>query len=150
MRALCLITVKPGKVDPVVEVLKKKRKVVKQVMVVTGRADISVLLQGNIDEINGMVIDFKKIKEIVTTETLIEVEVNFRMVRAIILVRSPKKLIAARLRKVKSVSDSFPTSGQFDAVAIIDVDQLAQIKEIANEIQKINGVERTETMVEVQ
>ena len=45
-------------------------------MVVTGRADISVLLQGNIDEINGMVIDFKKIKEIVNTETLIEVEVN--------------------------------------------------------------------------
>ena len=72
------------------------------------------------------------------------------MVRAIILVKSPKKLIAARLRKVSSVSDSFPTSGQFDAVAIIDVEQLAQIKEIATEIQKINGVERTETMVEVQ
>ena len=72
------------------------------------------------------------------------------MVRAIILVRSPKKLIAARLRKVASVSDSFPTSGQFDAVAIIDVEQLGQIKEIANQIQKINGVERTETMVEVQ
>ncbi len=45
-------------------------------MVVTGRADISVLLQGGIDDINNMVIDFKKIKEIVTTETLIEVEVN--------------------------------------------------------------------------
>ena len=30
----------------------------------------------NIDEINNMVIDFKKIKDIVTTETLIEVEVN--------------------------------------------------------------------------
>ena len=45
-------------------------------MVVTGRADISVILQGNIDEINNMVIDFKKIKDIVTTETLIEVEVN--------------------------------------------------------------------------
>jgi hypothetical protein len=76
MRALCLITVKPGKVDLVVEILKKKRKVVKQVMVVAGRADISALLQGNIDEINHMVIDFKKIKDIVTTETLIEVEVN--------------------------------------------------------------------------
>ncbi|QUC65442.1 hypothetical protein NsoK4_04140 [Nitrosopumilus sp. K4] len=76
MRALCLITVKPGKVDTVVEILKKKRKIVKDVMVVTGRADISVILQGNIDEINNMVIDFKKIKEIVTTETLIEVEVN--------------------------------------------------------------------------
>lgn len=76
MRALCLITVKPGKVDAVVQILKKKRKIVKQVMVVTGRADISVLMQGGIDEINSMVIDFKKIKDIVTTETLIEVEVN--------------------------------------------------------------------------
>ncbi|MFQ5497885.1 MAG: hypothetical protein ACE5DU_08390 [Nitrosopumilus sp.] len=76
MRALCLITVKPGKVDSVVQILKKKRKIVKQIMVVTGRADINVLLQGNIDEINNMVIDFKKIKDIVTTETLIEVEVN--------------------------------------------------------------------------
>ena len=76
MRALCLITVKPGKVDLVVDILKKKRKILKQIMVVAGRADISVLLQGNIDEINKMVIDFKKIKDIVTTETLIEVEVN--------------------------------------------------------------------------
>jgi DNA-binding Lrp family transcriptional regulator len=72
------------------------------------------------------------------------------MVRAIILVKSPKKLIAARLRKVDSVKDSFPTSGQFDAVAIIEVKELVQIKEVATQIQKINGVERTETMVEVQ
>jgi len=72
------------------------------------------------------------------------------MVRAIILVKSPKKLIAARLRKVASISDSFPTSGQFDAVAVIDVKELIQIKEVANQIQKISGVERTETMVEVQ
>jgi len=71
-----LITVKPGKVDMVVLILKKKRKILKQIMIVAGRADISVLLQGNIDEINNMVIDFKKIKDIVTTETLIEVEVN--------------------------------------------------------------------------
>jgi hypothetical protein len=76
MRALCLITIKPGKVDAVVEILKKKRKIVKQVMIVTGRADISTILRGTMDEINNMVIDFKKIKDIVTTETLIEVEVN--------------------------------------------------------------------------
>lgn len=76
MRALCLITVKPGKADKVVDALKKKRKILKEVMQVTGRADICVLLQGSIDEINNMVIDFKKIKEIVSTETLIEVEVN--------------------------------------------------------------------------
>ena len=76
MRALCLITVKPGKVDLVVQILKKKRKILKQIMIVAGRADVSVLLQGNINEINNMVIDFKKIKDLVTTETLIEVEVN--------------------------------------------------------------------------
>ncbi len=76
MRALCLITVKPGKVDTVVQILKKKRKTIKEVMVVTGRADISVILKGTMDEINQMVIDLKKIKEIVTTETLIEVEVD--------------------------------------------------------------------------
>jgi len=76
MRALCLISVKPGKVDAVVGILKKKRKIVKQIMVVAGRADISVILRGNIDEINNIVIDFKKIKDIVTTETLIEVEVD--------------------------------------------------------------------------
>jgi hypothetical protein len=55
MRALCLITIKPGKVDTVVEILKKKRKVVKQVMIVTGRADISTILRGTMDEINSMV-----------------------------------------------------------------------------------------------
>ena len=76
MRALCLISVKPGTVDKVVKVLKKKRKIVRDIMVVSGRADISVILNGSIDEINNIVIDFKKIKEIVTTETLIEVEVN--------------------------------------------------------------------------
>ena len=71
------------------------------------------------------------------------------MVRAIILVKSPKKLIAVKLKKLTTVTDSFPTSGQFDAVAIIDVQQLIEIKEVANKIQKISGVERTETMVEV-
>jgi hypothetical protein len=76
MRALCLITVKAGKVDNVVKTLEKIRKTIKEVMIVTGRSDIAVVLQGTIDEINNMVIDFKKIKEIVSTETLIEVEVD--------------------------------------------------------------------------
>jgi len=76
MRALCLITVKAGKVDAVVQILKKKRKIIKDVMVVTGRADISTVMRGTMDEINQMVIDLKKIKEIETTETLIEVEVD--------------------------------------------------------------------------
>jgi len=76
LRALCLITVKPEKVDAVIQALKKSRKVIREIMVVTGRTDIAVVLQGTLDEINTIVIDFKKIREIVTTETLIEVEVN--------------------------------------------------------------------------
>mgnify|MGYP001411399551 CR=1 FL=1 len=71
------------------------------------------------------------------------------MVRAVILVKSPKKLIAARLRKVQDITESFPVSGQFDAVAVIDVSKLSIIKDVTTEIQKIPGVERTETMVEV-
>ena len=69
--------------------------------------------------------------------------------RAIILVKSPKRLIAARLRKINYVLESFPVSGQFDAVAVIDIEKLSQIKDITTEIQKITGVDRTETMVEV-
>ena len=72
------------------------------------------------------------------------------MVKAIVLVKSPKKLIAARLKRVSSVNESFSVSGQFDAVAIIEVNDLAQIKDVTIEIQKIAGVERTETMIQVQ
>ena len=64
--------------------------------------------------------------------------------------KSPKKLIAARLKRVNLVYESFAVSGQFDAVAVIKVESLAEIKNITTEIQKISGVERTETMVEVQ
>lgn len=71
------------------------------------------------------------------------------MVKAVVLVKSPKKLIAARLRMIKSVYDSFAVSGQFDAIALIDVKELSEIKEVTTEIQNIRGVERTETMVQV-
>ena len=66
------------------------------------------------------------------------------------MVKSPKKLIAAKLKQVNLVYESFPVNGQFDAVALIQVESLAQIKDITTQIQKINGVERTETMIEVQ
>ena len=72
------------------------------------------------------------------------------MVKAIVLVKSPKKLIAARLKRVNLVNESFPVSGQFDAVAVVQVERLTQIKDVATQIQKINGEIRTETMVEVQ
>ena len=70
--------------------------------------------------------------------------------KAIVLVKSPKKFIAARLKRINLVYESFPVSGQFDAVAVIQVENLGQIKDVTTSIQKINGVERTETMIEVQ
>jgi DNA-binding Lrp family transcriptional regulator len=72
------------------------------------------------------------------------------LVKAIVLVKSPKKLIAAKLKQVNLVYESFPVNGQFDAVALIQVESLSQIKDITTKIQRINGVERTETMIEVQ
>jgi len=76
MRALCLITIKPGTVDNVAQSLSKKRKIAKEVLPVTGRADICVLINGTINDINTTVMDFKKIKDIVATETLMEMEVD--------------------------------------------------------------------------
>ena len=76
MKSLCMINVKPGTVDNVLQILKKKRKVSKDIMIVTGRADICVILNGTINEINKIVNDLKSINEIVSTETLIEVEVD--------------------------------------------------------------------------
>nr|AIF13092.1 hypothetical protein [uncultured marine thaumarchaeote KM3_59_E10] len=77
MRALCLIRVRPGMVDNVTQILvRRKHDVTKEIMPVTGRADICVLLQSSIDKINTIMVDFNKIKNIVSTETLIELEVD--------------------------------------------------------------------------
>jgi hypothetical protein len=64
-------------IDNVTKILlSKKRSIMKEVMPVTGRADVCVLLQSSINKINTTVIDFKKIKNIISTETLIESEVD--------------------------------------------------------------------------
>jgi len=76
MRALCLITIKPGTIDQVTELLSKKRKIAKEVLPVTGRADICILMNGSINDINTTIMDFKKIGNIVATETLMEMEVD--------------------------------------------------------------------------
>jgi len=76
MRALCLIMIKPGTIDKVTELLSKKRKITKEVLPVTGRADVCVLMYGSINDINTTVMDFKKIGDIVATETLMEMEVD--------------------------------------------------------------------------
>ena len=76
MRALSLITIKPGTIDQVTELLSKKRKIAKEVLPVTGRADICILMNGSVNDINTTIMDFKKIDNIVATETLMEMEVD--------------------------------------------------------------------------
>jgi len=76
MRALCLIMIKPGTIDKVIELLSKKRMIAKEILPVTGRADVCVLMQGSINDINMTIMDFKKIGDIVATETLMEMEVD--------------------------------------------------------------------------
>ena len=76
MRAVCLISIKPGTIDQVTELLSKKRKIAKEVLPVTGRADICILMNGSVNDINTTIMDFKKIGNIVATETLMEMEVD--------------------------------------------------------------------------
>ena len=76
MKSLCMVSVKAGTVDKVLQILKKKRSVSKDIMIVAGRADICLIFNGEINEINKFVTGLKNINEIVSTETLIEVEVD--------------------------------------------------------------------------
>ena len=71
-----MIAIKPGTIDQVTELLSKKRKIAKEVLPVTGRADICVLMNGSVNDINTTIMDFKKIGAIVATETLMEMEVD--------------------------------------------------------------------------
>ena len=71
-----MIMIKPGTVDKVTESLSKKHKIAKEVLPVTGRADVCVLMHGSVNDINITVMDFKKISDIVATETLMEMEVD--------------------------------------------------------------------------
>ena len=71
-----MIMIKPGTIDKVTELLSKKRKIAKEVLPVTGRADVCILMQGSVNDINITVMDFKKISDIVATETLMEMEVD--------------------------------------------------------------------------
>jgi len=71
------------------------------------------------------------------------------LVRAVILVRAPKTLTSSKVREIEGVLDAFDVSGRFDAIALIDVKDLSTVKKTALKIQTIEGVRRTETLVEV-
>ncbi len=71
------------------------------------------------------------------------------MVRAVILIRAPKTLTSSKAKEIAGVVDAFDVSGRFDAIALIEAEDLSALKEAALEIQRIKGVRRTETLVEV-
>jgi DNA-binding Lrp family transcriptional regulator len=66
--------------------------------------------------------------------------------RAVVLVKS-RTLIAGKVKKIAGVKDAFDTAGRFDCIVLAEVAKVADIKSLAMEIQKIEGVRRTETLV---
>lgn len=76
MNALTLITASAGEVDSVARKLRSIKNGIKEVLVVTGRADIAVFSEGSINDINNIILKIGKIKDVLTTETMFEVEVS--------------------------------------------------------------------------
>ncbi len=72
------------------------------------------------------------------------------MVKAVILVKAPKSLVASKLKEIKEVKDTFNISGRFDAVALVQVKSLSELKEVTTKIQRVPSVQRTETLVQVE
>ncbi len=71
------------------------------------------------------------------------------MVRAVILIKSPLVLSAAQVRKVIGVKDAFDVTGRFDSVAFVDTSDISTLKRTIYKIQAVEGVRKTETMVEL-
>jgi len=70
------------------------------------------------------------------------------MVRAVVLVKSPRTLVAEKVKKLTGVRDAFDTAGRFDCIVLAELPKLADIKSLAMQIQKIEGVKRTESLVQ--
>jgi len=73
------------------------------------------------------------------------------MVKAVMLVRvRPQTRIAEKAKGLEGVKDAFDVTGRFDAVLVIDVKELSDIKKVALKVQKIKEVRRTETLIHVE
>lgn len=73
------------------------------------------------------------------------------MVKAVMLVRvEPQVRIAEKAKGIEGVKDAFDVTGRFDAVVIVEVKELRDVKKVALKIQEIEGVRRTETLIHVE
>ena len=76
MKALTLITANAGKVDSVAKAVRSIKSGVKDVLIVTGRADVAVFSEGSIKDINNTIMRIGKIRDVLTTETMFEIEAS--------------------------------------------------------------------------
>ena len=72
------------------------------------------------------------------------------MPRALVLIRTkPRVRLKERAKEIEGVKELFDVTGRFDAVALIEVDEFSDIKKAALKIQNMEGVRRTETLIQV-
>ncbi len=76
MKALTLITTDAGKVDAVAKAVRGIKNGVMDVLIVTGRADVAVFYEGSIKDINNTIMRIGKIRDVLTTETMFEIEAD--------------------------------------------------------------------------
>lgn len=76
------------------------------------------------------------------------------MMRALVYIRTQagKALdIAAKLRKVKGVTEVYATTGRFDVVALVEAEDVNKLGDVVVKgIQKVGGVLSTETAIIVE
>ncbi|HDI46724.1 MAG TPA: Lrp/AsnC family transcriptional regulator [Candidatus Methanomethylia archaeon] len=74
------------------------------------------------------------------------------MVQACILIKAKTKSVfdvVKQLEQMEEVKDAFPVFGRFDVVAFIEVESRDRVVELARKINSLEGVIRTETLLEV-
>jgi len=74
------------------------------------------------------------------------------MVQACILIKAKTKSVfdvVKQLEQMEEVEDTFPVFGRFDVVAFIKVESRDRVVELARKINGLEGVIRTETLLEV-
>lgn len=72
------------------------------------------------------------------------------MPKALVLIRTrPRIRLKERAKGIEGVKEAFDVTGRFDAVALIEVDEFSDIKKVALKIQNMEGVRRTETLIQV-
>lgn len=76
MKALTLITTEAGKLDTVAKAIRGIKSGITDVLIVTGRADIAVFSEGSIKDVNNTIMRIGKINDVVTTETMFEIEMS--------------------------------------------------------------------------